>query len=282
MVLHLARRNGDDIGVGTLVGFLQNLRDAVLGFRRRRGIGVPGRIRAWHRGRGALPAASVPGAASVSSGERSTTRLSGSLRLHIHRLFGVGDQLLLHRLGRLGALGHRVIDLVVLVRHDGAARVFRLDLDRRVVGLDDHRRFAAALAAERQGKGAKATGDRHRADDRGDHQAAAARLCGLLLGQTGHRHRLVQFRIVVEFVDGEIVSLRNRLAAGQIVHVEAARGSGVGSGRRRGKHFGRPRRIGGAASSRLIARTEPGTVGFVVIGRAARRRRGAPPRRSSR
>ena len=182
----------------------------------------------------------------------------------VDRLLDIGHQFLLHRLGGLGCttLGHSVIDLVVLVRHHGATRILRLDLDRRIVSLDDHGRFAAALAAEGEGKSTETAGNHRGADERGDHEAAAARLCGFALGKARHGHRLIEFGIVVELVDCKVVSLRKRPAAGQIVGIELARGRGIGRGRRSG---GRLR----AQLATIIA----GFVGIVVIAWALRRSR---------
>ncbi|WP_365959344.1 hypothetical protein [Mesorhizobium sp.] len=216
---------------------MQNLGDTILGLGCRRGgdVGISGRLRAPDRigafsGGGFGIADCIGGLSRVDIVGRKIdhTALRRLLGRHVHRLFGVGDQFFLDRFGRLCAtLGHCVIDLIVLVRHDGAARIFRPDLDRCVVRLDDDWRISAAGATERQRESAETAGERHGADDCGDQQAAAPRPRGILLSQAGNRHGLIQFGVVVEFVQSKVVGLRGRPAVGQVGPIEAAGGIGI-------------------------------------------------------
>src|SRR5690606_27345065 len=134
---------GDDLVVGLAFRLLENLLDAVL---------------------------------ALAGGSGDNVLFHGRRRRrHVHGLFGGGDQrFLLGSIGRPFA-SNRLVDVVVLVGHRRAARIFRLHLDRTVLGPDQRRRIAIGTAAEGEGEGADGTEQRDAADQGADQHGARFR-----------------------------------------------------------------------------------------------------------
>ena len=146
---------------------------------------------------------------------RRTDRIGRGLclvdRRDVDRLFLGGHQLRLSRGGRRGGRVSldRVVDLVVLVGHRRAARIFRLDLHRTVIRLDDDRSvgLSATVIGKRQRAGAAE--QRDAADERGDQRAAdATRTLECLIG--GDRRQALVLAVLPEIQVDVAVMLPRR------------------------------------------------------------------------